>query len=192
MQAIQIGNNMVSVIAKNIRNRRDHKALSELFKKVDVSGDGTISIEEYVSMCETYGIKFNDADKERVREIADAQGEICKNDFIRHIKDQKLLFEFRQTNPDSDHHWQKITLMAFRLFDKNGDGFMTKKEFRWMTTSALISHETIDCVFRRFDLDENGKLDVTEFAAMIQRHRWRKEAAAARDEMERKRQRARS
>ena len=88
-----------------------------------------------------------------------------------------MCFTFRQTNPASDLHWQKITLMAFRwkvlkflnfsnvqtsllissdwfrLFDKNRDGFITKKEFRWMTTSAVISHETIDCVFKRFNLE---------------------------------------
>merc|ERR1712179_803190 len=44
-----------------------------------------------------------------------------------------------------------------RLFDQNGDGFITKKEF--------------DFIFKRFDLDEDGKLDGGEFAAMIQSHR---------------------
>ena len=67
---------MVSVIAKNIRNRRQHRggalsdhfisesisvillynylsvALCELFDKADTSGDGTISLEEYMVICD--------------------------------------------------------------------------------------------------------------------------------------------
>ena len=38
---------------------------------------------------------------------------------------------------------------GLRLFDKNGDGLISKKEFRWMTTSAVITHETIDCIFKK-------------------------------------------
>ena len=34
-----------------------------------------------------------------------------------------------------------------RLFDVNFDGFIDKKEFRWMTTSDTVSWKTIDLVF---------------------------------------------
>ena len=34
-----------------------------------------------------------------------------------------------------------------RLFDVNYDGFIDKKEFRWMTTNDVISWKTIDLVF---------------------------------------------
>ena len=37
--------------------------------------------------------------------------------------------------------------MLLRLFDVNFDGFIDKKEFRWMTTSELVSWKTIDLVF---------------------------------------------
>ena len=37
--------------------------------------------------------------------------------------------------------------MFLRLFDVNFDGFIDKKEFRWMTTSELVSWKTIDLVF---------------------------------------------
>ena len=42
----------------------------------------------------------------------------------------------------NDESW-----MFLRLFDVNFDGFIDKKEFRWMTTSELVSWKTIDLVF---------------------------------------------
>ena len=87
---------MVSVIAKNIRNRRQHKgksysffycliltkiifpALCELFDKADTGGDGTISIQEYIAMCEEYGIELTEEHLEEVRSIANEDGEVKK------------------------------------------------------------------------------------------------------------------
>jgi Ca2+-binding EF-hand superfamily protein len=43
---------------------------------VDLSGNGTISIEEYVRMCQTYGITFTEQDIDLVKAIADTQGEV--------------------------------------------------------------------------------------------------------------------
>ena len=40
-----------------------------------------------------------------------------------------------------------IAYIDFRLFDKNYDGYIDKKEFKWMTTSEIISNRTINTVF---------------------------------------------
>ena len=34
-----------------------------------------------------------------------------------------------------------------RIFDKNLDGYIDKKEFKWMTNSKKINNRTIDLVF---------------------------------------------
>eukprot|EP00090_Calanus_glacialis_P042725 TRINITY_DN75741_c0_g1_i1.p1 TRINITY_DN75741_c0_g1~~TRINITY_DN75741_c0_g1_i1.p1 ORF type:complete len:200 (-),score=57.09 TRINITY_DN75741_c0_g1_i1:71-670(-) len=166
---------MVSVIAKNIRNRRQHKALCELFDKADSSRDGKISIKEYVDMCETYGVELRDEDIREVLEIADEHGEVRKNDFILHIKNANLSKHFECADPESELHWNNLAVTAFKLFDKNYDGYIDKKEFRWMTSSERFSKKTIDIVFERCDLDGDGKLDYQEFKAMILRSKHRKE-----------------
>ena len=51
-------------------------ALCELFEKADATGDGTISIEEYILMCDTYGIELTDEHVEEFRKIADSDGEV--------------------------------------------------------------------------------------------------------------------
>ena len=38
-------------------------------------------------------------------------------------------------------------IFVTRLFDQNYDGYIDKREFKWMTTSATVSNKTIDIVF---------------------------------------------
>ena len=51
-------------------------ALCELFEKADATGDGTISIEEYILMCDTYGIELTEEHIDEFRKIADSDGEV--------------------------------------------------------------------------------------------------------------------
>merc|ERR1711915_382957 len=146
---------MVSVIAANIRNRRTQKALSELFDKADSSRDGKISMKEYVDMCETYGVALTEEDIKEVLETADEFGEVRKNDFIFHIKNANLSIHFESADPESELHWNNVAITAFKLFDKNYDGYIDKREFRWMTSSKLFNKKTIDIVFERCDVDGN-------------------------------------
>ena len=50
--------------------------MCELFEKADATGDGTISIDEYMLMCETYGIELAEEHIDEFRAIADADGEV--------------------------------------------------------------------------------------------------------------------
>ena len=51
---------MVSVIAAHMRNRREYKTLTELFDKADVSGDGAVTMEEYMDVAKHFGIKLTE------------------------------------------------------------------------------------------------------------------------------------
>ena len=50
-----------------------------MFDKTDTGGDGTISIPEYIAMCDEYGIELNDEHINSVKAIANENGEVnCK------------------------------------------------------------------------------------------------------------------
>ena len=51
-------------------------ALCELFDKADTGGDGTISIPEYIAMCDEYGIEINEEHINSVKAIANENGEV--------------------------------------------------------------------------------------------------------------------
>ena len=47
-----------------------------MFNKADITRDGTISIAEYMALCEEFGVRLNDNDIEAVKNIADEDGEV--------------------------------------------------------------------------------------------------------------------
>ena len=65
-------------------------ALCELFDKADTGGDGTISLEEYMVMCDEYGIELNEEHLRDVRSIANDNGEVTDSP-LSHLKIQLVM-----------------------------------------------------------------------------------------------------
>merc|ERR1711988_1106268 len=89
-------------------------------------------------ICDEYGIELTEDHLRDVRAISDENGEVRKNDFILHIKNTGMFGLFDKTDPESETHWQNVAITAFKLFDKNYDGYIDKKEFKWMTLLGLF------------------------------------------------------
>ena len=47
-----------------------------MFDKADTGGDGTISIPEYIAMCDEYGIAITEDHIDSVKAIANENGEV--------------------------------------------------------------------------------------------------------------------
>ena len=95
-------------------------------------------------------------------------------------------------------HWKNIfqnyfNLCFWRIFDLDGDGFVSKKEFKWMTANKRVSQRKVDVMFevrrgkmpsnkfswfhhQRCDLNRDGRLDYLEFEALMLRNKNRKDA----------------
>ena len=55
--------------------------------------------------------------------------------------------------------------IAFKLYDKDRDGYITKSEMEKL--SKTLTKEQIDKVFTRFDADGDGRLSYAEFRKMM-------------------------
>ena len=141
--------------------------------------------------------------------------QIHKDAFIRHLKQCNLLKDFQVADPESESYWKNRADLAFkyhlnfnahfifypgisRIFDKDGDGFVSKKEFKWMTANKRINMRKVNIMFevcvhcvesidrlnnkyyQRCDLNKDGRLDYNEFKALIYRNKERKDLNAER------------
>ena len=50
--------------------------LCELFDNADTSGDGKVSLEEFVTMCELYGVKLHEEEVQDFTTLSDQNGEV--------------------------------------------------------------------------------------------------------------------
>ena len=69
---------MVSVIATNIKNRREYRALCELFDRTDSSGDGRVTLDEFMTACKQYGVIITEEELAGFASVA-KNGEVTRN-----------------------------------------------------------------------------------------------------------------
>ena len=143
--------------------------LHRIFTKLDKNGDGLISIEELKWLLEKIG--FNTT----LDELQPLVGRstsldsidfyffydiiVKKNDSISRSKENEI------SNPDGE------LAEAFKVFDLNGDGFISSEELQ----SALLRLGLWDEQYGRdcksmidvYDVNSDGKLDFEEFKNMM-------------------------
>ena len=67
--------------------------------------------------------------------------------------------------------------IAFKAMDKDGDGFLSKDEFRRVCKGLTPDH--VEAAFKKFDKEGNGMLNYREFCKMMNTRKEKKAAAAS-------------
>ena len=67
--------------------------------------------------------------------------------------------------------------LAFKAIDKNGDGFISRGEFKRICPN--MSKEQIDRAFAKFDKDETGRINYREYCEMLNKSTGRQDKSTS-------------
>ncbi|XP_075518935.1 calcium-dependent protein kinase 29 [Primulina tabacum] len=149
----------LKVMAENL-SEEELKGLRQMFSNMDTDKSGTITYEELRTGLTKLGSKLSETETQQLMEAAD----VDKNGTIDYI-------EFI-TATMHRHRLEKeeILYKAFKHFDVDNSGFITRDELRQaMTQYGMGDDATIDEVIKDVDTDNDGRINYDEFAAMMRK-----------------------
>ncbi|CAG2241634.1 CALM [Mytilus edulis] len=153
-----------SLFEKTTHSERSAKVVSdfkEVFELFDKDGDGTITIKELDTVMRSLGQNPTENEvKEMVQKVdTDGNGTIEFPEFLQMATDMMKSVDLADEVRD-----------AFRLFDKNGDGYVTAPELKTILSNngEKISDEELDAMVKDADVDGDGKINYQEFVSMLE------------------------
>ncbi|PVF96648.1 putative calmodulin [Serendipita vermifera] len=131
----------------------------EAFSLFDKDGDGTITTKELGTVMRSLGQNPTDSElQDMINEVdVDGNGTIDFKEFLtmmaKKLKDTDREEEIRQ---------------AFKVFDQNGDGYVTTKELAAvMRNLENLTDLELGQMMQEADKNGDGKIDYSEFIAMM-------------------------
>ncbi|PAA49736.1 hypothetical protein BOX15_Mlig030324g1 [Macrostomum lignano] len=132
----------------------------EAFSLFDKDGDGAITNKELAVVMRALGQQPTpDELKEMIKEVdQDGSGSIEFDEFLEMMKKQ-------MRNADSEDELRR----AFRLFDADGDGFLSPAELRqvMLNLGERLTKEEVDAMIEEADTDRDGQVSYEEFARIM-------------------------
>ncbi|XP_062554494.1 calmodulin-beta-like [Armigeres subalbatus] len=132
----------------------------KMFEMFDKNGDGSITTSELGSVVRALGMNPSIAEIEQmIHEVdLDGSGSIEMNEF--------LVLMARKSREDST---QEELRDAFKIFDKDGDGFLTVDELSAVMKNfgERLSDDELADLLDEADIDGDGKINYEEFVIML-------------------------
>merc|ERR1712031_57955 len=107
-------------IIANQLNEDQIKALRDVFMQLDGNGDGKLTVNEMKEGIQKAGLKEIPADLQQIMEEVDSDGSgvIDYTEFLAATLDKRVYMK------------EDVCWSAFRVFDRNGDGVISKEELK--------------------------------------------------------------
>jgi len=183
-------------VIRGRRDANRNKKLEEQFLKKDSNGNGRITAEQMIQIFQENEIQVPDIEK-KVAKLPDKEGWIRINEFLKFSLATDLCkIEFhdkvfggelddngdeKKTKTDAkkeskpskpakvkfDSTKMDRVEQAFRKFDINKDGYLSRDEFDLMMKN--VSKEQADRIFGSIDTAGDNKISLEEFRTMMSR-----------------------
>merc|ERR1719445_2371175 len=132
----------------------------EAFSLFDKDGDGTITTKELGTVMRSLGQNPTEAElQDMINEVdAGGNGTIDFPEFL-------TMMARKMKDTDSEEEIRE----AFRVFDKDGNGFISEEEIRHVMTNLgeKLTDEEVDEMIREADIDGDGQVNYEEFVTMM-------------------------
>eukprot|EP00753_Platysulcus_tardus_P018317 PLAT6820.4.p4 GENE.PLAT6820.4~~PLAT6820.4.p4 ORF type:complete len:150 (-),score=77.49 PLAT6820.4:177-626(-) len=132
----------------------------EAFSLFDKDGDGTITTNELGTVMRSLGQNPTEAElQDMINEVdADGNGTIDFPEFL-------TMMARKMKDTDSEEE----ILEAFKVFDKDGDGYISAAELRHVMTSLgeKLSDEEVDDMIREAGVDDAGRVNYKTFVTVM-------------------------
>lgn len=132
----------------------------ESFSLFDKDGDGTITTNELGIVMRSLGQNPTGAElQDMINEVdADGNGTIGFPEFL-------VMMERKMQDSDSDEE----TREAFRVFDKDGNGFISAAELRHVMTNLgeNLTDAEVNEMIGEADINGDGQVNYEEFVSMM-------------------------
>mmetsp|Transcript_9594 Transcript_9594/g.21545 ORF Transcript_9594/g.21545 Transcript_9594/m.21545 type:complete len:250 (-) Transcript_9594:156-905(-) len=144
-------------IAHNM-SEKDIEEMKKTFVALDENGDGVLTYQEIVGGLEKHNIQLPAGFREVFDSLdSDRSGSIEYTEFLA------------ATIGDAQFMNEKKCWQAFKVFDRDGNGKITRDELKLVLQGDEIGLKDAAAMIAEFDQDGDGEIDFDEFMAMMRK-----------------------